>query len=365
MAENMISIARNSGEISQTFDFESPVFSASTSCSDEGVIILHLKSDRVELKVLPFQGQQIWSASIDGRELTMKSLVNIPVHTKDYLRNYGAFFVHCGATAIGPSPLDNHPIHGELPNASYNKAWLATGQDEDGNAFVELHGRYFHQVAMTCSYEAHPIIRLTQNSNLVDVSMSITNHAGREMDLMYMAHVNFLPIDDSKIVATHKWDQSSVRVISDLPSHVKEKATPEFIEFLKTAGTQPELSSKIPKGMQFDPELVAEIDYVGDEQGLGHTLIIHPNGVSDYLAQGIDSLPLGIRYLQRTPDHDCVGTGPSTSGVTGKLSEMRKGTVKSLAPGEEFLAKIQFGTLNKLETRQVQAQIAQVIGAGT
>lgn len=335
------------------------------SCSDEGVNILRLKSDRVELEILPFQGQQIWSARIDDRDLTMKSLVTVPVPTSEYLRNYGAFLVHCGATAMGgPSGHDTHPLHGELPNAPYNKAWLEVGTNDDGIAFVEVHGRYSHQVAMTCSYDAHPVIRVTQGSNIVDVSMSITNKAGREMDLMYMAHVNFLPVEDSEIFATHFWDSKSVRVITDLPAHVRERATSEFLEYLEAAGADPAMSSKIPNGMQFDPELVAEIDYLGDQSNWGHTLIVHPGGASDYMSQNVTSLPTGIRYLQRTPDHDCVGTGPSTSGVTGKISELQKGTVKVLAPGETFQADLQFGALDSVQTSQMQTRIADVIGAG-
>lgn len=363
MGNRKVSIHRNLVGSPEGIISDTGAFKATLSCSDEGVNILKIKSDRVELEILPFQGQQIWSAKIDGRDLTMKSLVTIPVPTSEYLRNYGAFLVHCGATAMGgPSADDTHPLHGELPNAPYNKAWLEVGVDEQGNSFIEVHGQYLHQVAMTCSYDAHPVVRLTQTSNIVDVSMSITNRAGRDMDLMYMAHVNFLPVEDSQIVATHLWDPSSVRVITNLPAHVRGKATPEFLEFLERAGRDPELSSKIPSGMSFDPELVAEVDYLSDEQGIGHTLIVHPDGASDYMGQVVESLPLGIRYLQRTPDHDCVGTGPSTSGVTGKLSESQKGTVKTLTPGETFQARLQFGALDIAETKGMQTRIADVIG---
>lgn len=343
---------------------EQEPFQVSACISDEGLVILLIKSDRVALEVLPFQGQQIWKAAIDGRALTMRSLVTTPVFTSDYLRNYGAYLVHCGATAIGgPSHLDDHQIHGELPNANYNRAWIQSGNDSNGNSFIEIQGEYFHEVAMTGSYCAHPVIRLTQSSSVVDVSMEITNTAGRTMGLMYMAHINFLPVDDSEICATHNWDPESFRVITELPTHVREKSTPEFIDFLVRAGRDPTITSKIPIGTLFDPELVGEIDYIGDENGIGHTLIIHPDGTSDYLSQDVGSTPLGIRYLQRTPDHDCVGTGPSTSGVTGRTSEAKKGTIKSLEPGATFSAKLQFGTFDEQETKQMQARINRIIGA--
>jgi hypothetical protein len=53
--------------------------------------------------------------------------------TREYLENYGSFMLHCGATAMGvPSKEDSHPLHGELPNASYQKAYVVVGQDEKG-----------------------------------------------------------------------------------------------------------------------------------------------------------------------------------------------------------------------------------------
>ena len=331
--------------------------------TQEDIHLLHVKSDRIQLVVLPFQGQQIWRAKIDGRDLTMKSLVTRPVLTADYLRNYGAFLVHCGATAMGgPSEKDNHPIHGELPNAPYNNAWIEVGADSEGKPFVEIHGEYFHEVAMTGSYLAHPVIRVTQGSNLVEVSMAVTNKAGRPMNVMYMGHINFMPVDDSSIVATHEWKPETMRVISNLPAHVREKATPEFLEYLDSAGRNPEVSSSVPLGQSFDPELVAEIDYVGDEHGQAHTLIVHPSGTSDYLGHDVASTPFGIRYIQRTPDHDCVGTGPSTSCVTGRAAQTEKGNFKLLAPGETFSTSFVFGALGIEETSGMKQRIENVMG---
>ncbi len=60
--------------------------------------------------MLPFQGMQIWSAEMDGQNLTMKSMFAEPHPTRTYLENYGGFLLHCGATAMGvPSKGDTHP----------------------------------------------------------------------------------------------------------------------------------------------------------------------------------------------------------------------------------------------------------------
>ena len=42
----------------------------------------------------------------------------------------GAFMLHCGALAMGcPGEGDDHQLHGELPNAPYQRAWLHGDED--------------------------------------------------------------------------------------------------------------------------------------------------------------------------------------------------------------------------------------------
>ncbi|MGB1546880.1 MAG: DUF4432 domain-containing protein, partial [Candidatus Puniceispirillaceae bacterium] len=56
-----------------------------------GIEALRVRNVRGEVIILPFKGQQIWRASFDGRDLTMKSMFDEPVDTMVYLQNYGAF----------------------------------------------------------------------------------------------------------------------------------------------------------------------------------------------------------------------------------------------------------------------------------
>ena len=94
---------------------------------DSGIEALRLRNRRGECIILPFKGQQIWSANFDGREIGMRSMFREPVATERYLETYGAFFIHCGVTAIGaPGPEDDHPLHGELPSAPYQRCLLYT-----------------------------------------------------------------------------------------------------------------------------------------------------------------------------------------------------------------------------------------------
>ena len=120
---------------------EHGALTASAFRYDSGVAALRLKNELGELVMLPFQGQQIWSATFGGRDLTMKSMFSQPTATRSYLENYGGFLLHCGATAMGvPAGADTHPLHGELPNAPYQKAWLVAGEDARG-AYLALERR--------------------------------------------------------------------------------------------------------------------------------------------------------------------------------------------------------------------------------
>ena len=122
-------------------------FSITTFRYESGVAALRIINDRGEIIVLPFQGQQIWRANFDGRDLTMRSMFDEPVFTRNYLENYGAFMIHCGITGLGaPGPNDNHQLHGELPNAPFNSAWLELDPDK---LSTKVGGTYQHIVAFS------------------------------------------------------------------------------------------------------------------------------------------------------------------------------------------------------------------------
>src|SRR5450759_5376482 len=76
-------------------------FTVSAFRFPSGVCALRLKNGLGELVLLPYQGQQIWDAHMNGRRLTMKSMFDQPYPNREMLASYGCFLAHCGATAIG------------------------------------------------------------------------------------------------------------------------------------------------------------------------------------------------------------------------------------------------------------------------
>jgi hypothetical protein len=325
-----------------------------------GVAALRVKNERGSLILLPFQGQQVWRAHFDGRELAMQSMFDQPHPTQVYLQNYGAFLLHCGFTAMGvPTAADNHPLHGELPNAPYEKAWLNCGEGVEGTPYLELGGEYHHTVAFSTNYLASPLTRLYAGRSTFWASMSVTNLKKTPMEYMYLAHCNFRPIDDANLVYSALYDPQHVRVRSNIPSHVHP--LPGYREFLEELARDPQKHHTLAPGLAFDPEVVFFIDYLTDSDGWAHSLQVHPDGVADYVRHRPDQLDHGVRWICRTPDQDALGLVlPATAEPEGYSAEKAKGNVKVLGGGETWQCQYEMGALTAAEAEVKQKLIAQI-----
>jgi hypothetical protein len=339
---------------------ESGELSASLFRYDSGVAAVRLRNDKGELVLLPFQGQQIWSAVFGGRNLTMKSMFDEPRATTDYLSTYGGFLLHCGATAMGvPTKEDDHPLHGELPNAPYQKAWVVLGEDEGGQ-YIGLSGHYQHTVAFSCNYVAQPLVKLYAGASRCWISISITNLKKTPMELMYMAHVNFRPVDNGRLVYTAQATPETVRVRKSIPSHVHP--TTEYLEFLQALQRDPAKHNLLAPDLAFDPEVVFTIDYQTDAEGWAHSMQVHPDGTADYIRHRPAELDKGVRWISRTPDQDALGLVlPSTAEPEGSHAELAKGHVRTLAGGGVFSCAMEAGWLSADEAAAMETRIKAIV----
>jgi hypothetical protein len=325
-----------------------------------GVAAVRLRNERGELVLLPFQGQQIWSAVFDGRNLTMLSMFDQPYPTRSYLETYGGFLIHCGATAMGvPGAGDTHPLHGELPNAPYQKAWLVVGSDDRGD-YIGLGGEYQHTVAFNTHYAAHPLVKLYAGESRCTISITVTNLKRTPMEFMYLAHVNFRPVDSGRLVYSAPATPEHVRVRKSIPSHVHPG--PGYREFMQELEQHPERHHVLAPGLAFDPEIVFTIDYLADAQGWAHSLQVHPDGSADYIAHRPEQLDKGVRWICRTPDQDALGIVlPATAEPEGYSAEKAKGNLKILPPGGSYTGEMEAGLLTAGEVRQMAAHIEQML----
>jgi hypothetical protein len=339
---------------------ESGELTASLFLFDSGVAAVRLANSRGELVMLPFQGQQIWSASFDGRNLTMKSMFDEPKATQTYLETYGGFLLHCGMTAMGvPAAGDSHPLHGELPNARFQEAYLLVGEDELG-PYLALGGRYRHTVAFSTNYVAEPLVTLRAGAASADIALEVTNLKQTPMELMYLAHANFRPVDNSRLVYSAVATPEHVRVRRSIPSHVKPG--PGYVEFLDALAEEPSKHHVLKPELAFDPEVVFLIDYLADDDGWAHTLQVHPDGSADYIGHRPEQLDHGVRWICRTPDQDALGLNlPATAEPEGYSAEKAKGNIKVLDGGSTWRCDMVIGALSAEEAAAMEAKIGLLV----
>lgn len=324
-----------------------------------GVAALRVTNRRGSIVVLPYKGQQIWQAMFDGRDLTMKSMFEEPVDTPVYLETYGAFLIHCGITAMGPpGPEDKHPLHGELPNAPFQKAWLVC---DEAAGTVTVGGSYQYTVAFTVNYLCTSEIVVHPDAALVDVGLEVKNLKGTPMELMYLAHANFRPVDDGELIYSAPYTPEAVRVRRSIPSHVSPK--PGYVEFIEQLAADPVPHHKLRPGLGFDPEVVFSIDMKADADGFAHALLRRPDGHADYIRYRPDQASHCNRWICRTPDQDAIGMAfPSTAGVLGYKVEKEKGNVRVLQGGESWRVDMRMGSLTPPETAEIVKVIEKVAG---
>jgi hypothetical protein len=328
---------------------------------DSGVAALWITTGRADVVILPFQGQQVWRAVFDGRDITMLSMFKEPVATTRYLETYGAFFIHCGLTAIGaPGPGDHHPLHGELPLAQFESAVLVL--DEVAGT-VALEGVYRHRVAFSTSYTLTSTVMLRLEATALEFDIAVENHRDAPFDLMYLGHANFRPVPDGELVYSAIYDPAHVAVRRSVPAHVR--TPPGYDALIERLAAAPELHHRLTPDLRFEPEVVFSVVMEADADGLAHALQVHPDGQGDFISYRRDSLPVAIRWICRTPEQQGLGLAlPSTSGVEGYMAEKAAGRVTTVPPRGRWSAWIRAGTLDTEATAAMRAAIERQMGRG-
>jgi hypothetical protein len=337
--------------------------SAATFRYPSGVCALRIKNTRGELVILPFQGQQIWSASFCGQDLTMKTAFTQPMPTQDYLKTYGGFMLHCGATAMGvPSAEDRHPLHGELPNLPYQQAYIRCGADGQGRYLV-VGGQAEYLVGFTVHYRAEPEIRLDETATTAGITLKITNLRTRPMEFMYLCHINFRPIDGSRLVYSAKADQAHIKVHRDIPSDRSQAEQEALRAYMDKIAEHPEHHHLIDAASQiYDPEIVMTIHYQADRQGTAHCMQVLPDGSAFYAAFRPDQLPVGLRWISRTGSEDALGMLlPATGEHKGLAQARKKGQTQAIPPGGSVTLNLKAGYLEAAEAGRIAGIIRETI----
>jgi hypothetical protein len=336
---------------------------ASTFVYSTGVVGLRITNSCGEIEVLPFQGQQIWRAKFYNRQLTMRSIFDEPNPTTDYLSTYGGFLLHCGVIGMGgPSPQDNHPIHGELPNAPYQHAELKTGSDSDG-PFMTITGQYKYSVAFTHNYIARPSITLRESHGKIHVEMSITNLKSSPMEIMYLAHINFLPVENARIIDSALEGSDYLRV-----THVFKdlyQSNESYRQMIDGFTQDPEKHRDFAPGGVIDPEVVLAINPLPGKDGWASSLQLHPDGAADFVSYRPSEFAHSLRWICRSAEQEALGLLlPSTAEPDGYLAERAKGNLLIVDPKSEARFAFECGALDEAATTELSEEILEVRSLG-
>lgn len=336
---------------------ESGMLSAALVKYDTGVCAVKLSNSHGFITVLPFNGQMIWDAEMCGRSLKMQTSYDRPKQTDCFLDTYGCYLMHCGALSMGcPGENDNHPHHGELPYANYDKAWITAGRDEKGE-YIGVLGEFEYNRAFSSHYIALPEARLYADDTVIKVNVEFRNLSNSPMDFMYLCHINNYPIDGGRIVQALPYTQENMHIRYSIPQTVK--AGDGFMKFLEEIKSDIGVTSKMSKEDVYDPEIVFFLEKPkADDDGLTHFLFVHPDGSSDYTSYNTSDLDHCTRWILKTKNMQALGVAlPATADAEGYTAEKEKGNIKTIPPKGRFETTIYAGYLGKDATCEMEKKI--------
>jgi len=328
---------------------------------ESGVECVRITNRRGYITVLPYNGQQIWRAVFDDHDLVMRSLFPEPTGNREYLRNYGAFLIHCGLTAIGnPAENDTHPLHGELPNTDYKNACIICGEDKLGK-YIEISGNYEYNIGFESGYRFTPHARLYENATEIKMTVEIENLRSTEQEYLYMCHMNFMPVDGSRLVYSAKKENIYTHYV--VPDNLPEEKKEKLEAYFKKLGEDVTVHNNIDSETQFyDPEIVFTVKYEQDDLGRGYCMQVMPDGYAGFVSHRPSQLPYGVRWIARNPEEDAIGMLlPATGEHNGYHDCKEKGYIRYLPAYGKTKFEFEVGLLTPPNVKALENKINKMI----
>lgn len=306
----------------KTTVLESEDFKVTAWTFPTGIEAVELQANHVSVTVLPFMGQIIWDAVVDGKSLRMENMFSYPEPATQITETYGCFAFHSGLLSAGcPGPEDDHPLHGEFSCAPFRKAWLELTEDS-----IAISGRYEYTMGFGDHYQAIPLVKVFKDSTHFDIDMEVTNLSKYQpMPLQYMCHMNYLYEDGATFGGSLPNEAFVVR--SSVPDHVHP--TPEWSKKLEQLIEDPNIP-QLSEETHFDPEIVWFADNL---EQYGEKISVT---MSDYFIEfPSKDFGVGTRWILHNPDQKvCAFLIPGTSRPEGAAAARKAGTMINLAAGE-------------------------------
>ncbi|WP_114766843.1 aldose 1-epimerase family protein [Vibrio rhodolitus] len=302
-----------------------------------GVEAIEIKNSQGHLVILPFMGQMIWDAEFLDTDLCMKNMFREPKPAKSIVETYGCFAFHAGMIRMGcPTPQDDHVLHGEMPCAAMDFAWLEVSEEQ-----ITLAGSYEYVMGFGDHYLATPSVTLGKDASLFDIRMAVKNLASVEMPLQYMCHINAAFIEGA--VMTQNIPGSAFNLRESVPAHVKP--TQQWLAFNEALKGAPPVST-LDQPEMYNPEIVYCLDNVAQyvDKAQFKMQVGNKTLVTEFSTQEFNSV---IRWILRSGDQQVAAYAlPATCRPEGFLTAKQKGTLIYLAPQEERSFTVRTGIVH-------------------
>jgi hypothetical protein len=214
---------------------------------------------------------------------------------------------------------------------------------------------YRHLVGFTIGYAFTASYKLYENASAFTASVDIENLRSKRLPYMYLCHINFRPVDGSKLLDTAKRGAGGYTV-HDSGTDGKIAA---WIERLRT-----DLSAQYTVGAEgecYDPEVCVTLEYSPDENGYAHTMQALPDGYAHYVSHPVEALPIPVRWISRTEDEDALGMVlPATAEHLGRSNAEKKGQLRYIEPRGRAGFTLEAGLLDPEGAKRTAEKIAWI-----
>ncbi|QLB13316.1 uncharacterized protein DUF4432 [Bisgaardia hudsonensis] len=322
-----ISLTKNQFSQKENTILENDEFQVVSFKYSSGIEALRVSNSKGFIVVLPFYGQIIWDAVFEGHNLKMKNMFNEPKVGTSIIDTYGCFAFHSGIIRNGcPSPEDDHPLHGEMPCALMDSAWLVLEKNS-----ISVSGSFEYVKGFGDHYLAKPEVTLKSGSSLFDIKMQVTNLANVEMPLQYMCHMNYCYEHGASFSQNIPNEVISLR--QSIPAHVKP--TPKWLDFNDKIKQGNYTLESLNDDEMYDPEIVFFMDNLQQYQESLEFKMHSPKGHSYITKFSSKELNFATRWILFNSDQQ-VGAFvlPATCRPEGFLAAKNSGSLIMLAPKE-------------------------------
>ncbi|NWQ44371.1 aldose 1-epimerase family protein [Bacillus sp. EB106-08-02-XG196] len=328
MPTGMIELQRDYFTENSKIIFRNEEMTASLFSYPSGVEAIELKNSLGGMVVLPYLGQMIWDLEFDNTDLKMKNMFSQPKKTASIIDTYGCFAFHSGLIRNGcPEPEDDHGLHGEMPCADMDRAWL-----EINDEGIKICGEAEYVKGFGHHYLARPSVKMFNRETFIEISMKVKNLSGTEMPLQYMCHTNYAYVENA--VMKQNIPDSAFKLRESVPGHVKP--TGQWMIYNKKLICGDERIAALNKPEMYDPEIVFFADKLNQYQEEAEFEMVLPDGTAFFTRFSTAELNYATRWILHNRDQQ-VGAFvlPATCRPEGFLAAERSGTLLKLESGEE------------------------------